>query len=85
MRARVATPAGLWLALHGRHPPAGATWGALVGALNLSDVARPAAGASPGLVTWNVRWLASPHTDQGQAKRLAILAHLRRGTIVCLQ
>ena len=89
LRQRVRSPSSLGLLLRGRLPVPGDTWGsllegagwgALCAALRTGAMARGAR-----FVTWNLRWMVSPHTARNADKRSAVRQWLEAGRIVFLQ
>ena len=87
INARVSSPSGVFLALHGRPPPPGCRWQQLTGSACLADfsAATGQAATSMRLASWNVRWMVSPQSEQGSRKKLAILGRIRGNSVVCLQ
>ena len=90
---RIRTPGVLWGLIHTARPGGGlpqrTTWGRLCGDATLGTVLEriEARATAPGLrpATWNVRWLISPHTQQGILKRQRIMRGLNAGKVVALQ
>ena len=85
----VRSPVALWNGIHHSACPQQATWGRLCGALTLAEAvaALSAHSLRPTLsfVSWNVRWLTDPFSDQGTRKRAVIQGHLALGRPVLLQ
>ena len=84
---------GLWGLLNGALPrggvPGGTTWGRMCGDAKRSDLMaamnRGRGNEGMRVASWNPRWMVSPHTEQGAAKRKRIQKAIGTGTIVTVQ
>ena len=78
---RIRSPRALWTLLHPTQQPHGATWRDLLAGSSLDTLARALADrvATTGvkLVSWNARWLVSPHAEQATRNNNSPVANLR--------
>ena len=86
---RIRSAGVLWRLLAGTAPGPGATWGQLcrLGTVEVLAHRVRATGTSQDfrIVSWNVRWLLSPHTERAAAKRAVIVRALGGGSVVMPQ